>query len=457
MNITFKKSNDDIEKHSGMLLIDKALSRCDLSKFDHLSNKTQNKRWIPNSSVVKSAIFLQCFAMPDFQDIKELSEDSLFTTLIGSSISPETYRQRMDFLAKEDNISALVDSLIVQVLKNRPFLTTRYNNKDFYTLDIDVTPFCNPNVKKEGVSCTYKKVDGYAPIMAYFCQYALCFDLREGSQHSEKGAVEFLNRVLDMVRALGIPMEDVLVRVDSGHDDAKFTDACIENKVKFIVKRNHRGVSHAEIIADMRANVAPITSRHGNHSILFQCYDNMEPTNAKKHGLFAAFKLVEEDPTKAPLLALLSDRDRPCELSSYWTNLNIVEPQDKQFGFLTAKACDQLYREHATSEQYHSELKGDMHMELLPSKYFATNSLFLHIAALSFNVLRIIGHHAVNNDKRFQHHKKDPITRIRLRTVIDKICTIAFKLVFHARRMFIKFGRKAFFYKTFVKIYQSVG
>lgn len=455
MDIFFEKSNDDIQKHSGMLLIDKVLSGCDFSKFDSLSNKTQNKRWISNSSVVKSSIFLQCFAMSDFQDIKELSEDSLFTTLIGGSISPETYRQRMDFLAKEDNISDLVDSLIVQVLKNRSFTTTSFNGKEFFTLDIDVTPFCNPNVKKEGVSCTYKKIDGYAPIMAYFCQYALCFDLREGSQHSEKGAVEFLNRVLNMVRALGIPMKRVLVRVDSGHDDAKFTDACIENGVSFIVKRNHRRESHADIIADMRNNVTPVVSAHGNHSLFLQTYDNISPANAKRRELLAVFKLVE-DFTNAPMLSLLPKENRPCELSSYWTNLDVVERSDKQFGFLTAKACDQLYREHATSEQFHSELKSDMNMELLPSKYFATNKLFLHIAALSFNVLRIIGDHAVNNDKRLQHHKKESIMRIRLRTVIDKICTIAFKIVRHARRIFIKFGRRAFFYETFVKIYQSV-
>ena len=456
MYVFFEKSNDDIQKHAGMLLIDKLLNVCNLSDFDSLSNRTQNKRWIRNSSVIKSAIILQCFAMPDFQDIKELCEDSLFTSLVGGSISPETYRQRMDFLAKEDNASDLVDSHIVQILKNRPFTTTHVNGKEFYTLDIDVTPFCNPNVKKEGISCTYKKIDGYAPIMAYFCQYALCFELREGSQHSEKGAVEFLNRTLKMVRGLGIPMEKVLVRVDSGHDDAKFIDACNENSVKYIVKRNHRRESHADIIADMRANVTPVVSAHGNHSLFLQTYNNIAPTNVKSRELYAVFKLVE-DITKAPILSLLPADKRPYELSSYWTNLDVADPEDKQFGFLTAQACDQLYREHATSEQFHSELKSDMNMELLPSKYFATNKLFLHLAALSFNVLRIIGDQAVNNDQNFQHHKNKSITRIRLRTVIDKICTIAFKIVHHARRIFIKFGRRAFFYETFIKIYQSIG
>ncbi len=143
----------------------------------------------------------------------------------------------------------------------------------------------------------------------------------------------------------------------------------------------------------------------------------------------------------------MDEKDRPCELSSYWTNLDIVDA-DNQFGLLTAKACDRLYREHATSEQYHSELKSDMNMELLPSKYFATNKLFLQLASLSFTILRIIGDEAIEIDENLQHHKNVQTVRIRLRTVIDKICTIACKIVHHARILFIKFGRKAFFCVT---------
>ena len=50
----------------------------------------------------------------------------------------------------------------------------------------------------------------------------LSTELRPGSQHSEKGAVDFLERCAYMVRILGIPAEDILLRVDSGHDSADF-------------------------------------------------------------------------------------------------------------------------------------------------------------------------------------------------------------------------------------------
>ncbi|MCR5814181.1 MAG: hypothetical protein K6G15_06790 [Desulfovibrio sp.] len=48
-----------------------------------------------------------------------------------------------------------------------------------------------------------------------------------------------------------------------------------------------------------------------------------------------------------------------------------------------------------------------MNMEMLPSGHFATNKLFLHLAALSFNVLRILGDKAVKIDDALQHHKKN--------------------------------------------------
>jgi hypothetical protein len=38
---------------------------------------------------------------------------------------------------------------------------------DMIPLDIDVTPMDNSGTQKEGVSWTYKKFEGYSPIMAY--------------------------------------------------------------------------------------------------------------------------------------------------------------------------------------------------------------------------------------------------------------------------------------------------
>lgn len=68
------------------------------------------------------------------------------------------------------------------------------------------------------MSRTYHNYDGYAPIAAYLGLEGWCLEveLRPGSQHSQKGAVEFLQRVIAQGKTL--TEEKILVRADSAHD-----------------------------------------------------------------------------------------------------------------------------------------------------------------------------------------------------------------------------------------------
>ena len=141
-------------------------------------------------------------------------------------------------------------------------------------------------------------------------------------------------------------------------------------------------------------------------------------------------------------------------MQSIWTNLPRSAKDEANYGTAFARAGFRLYNDHATSEQYHSELKTDMNMELLPSKYFTTNKLFLALSAIAFNVLRLIGDKAVSVDASLQHHKTKRTERIRLRTVIDKFCTIACRVKSHARQLILEFGRKCSYFDTFVKLYR---
>ena len=85
-------------------------------------------------------------------------------------------------------------------------------------VDIDVTPMDNSKSKKEGVSRTYKGVDGYAPMMAYIGTegYAINFELREGKQHCQKGTVKFLQETITLCHKL--TDKPLLIRLDSGND-----------------------------------------------------------------------------------------------------------------------------------------------------------------------------------------------------------------------------------------------
>jgi hypothetical protein len=69
------------------------------------------------------------------------------------------------------------------------------------------------------------------------------------------------------------------------------------------------------------------------------------------------------------------------EIDTWWTSL----------GPRTASAEEviELYHQHATSEQFHSELKTEMDLERLPSGKFATNALMLALGQVAYNVLRL--------------------------------------------------------------------
>ena len=80
----------------------------------------------------------------------------------------------------------------------------------------------------------------------------------------------------------------------------------------------------------------------------------------------------------------------------------------------SAKTILDLYKDHGTSEQFHSEFKSDLNIERLPSYKYLTNQLVLHVSQITFNILRIIGEKSIILTKSKRIRK-------RLRTVILKI------------------------------------
>src|SRR4030066_566124 len=101
--------------------------------------------------------------------------------------SSPTLRQRLDSARGAFNDIILKESCRV-VGRHAPAITPCHGN--LVAVDIDVSPFDNSGTKKEGVSWTYKKVDGYAPIFAYLAEYEIHCQLRRGSQHCQDGTPE---------------------------------------------------------------------------------------------------------------------------------------------------------------------------------------------------------------------------------------------------------------------------
>jgi hypothetical protein len=112
------------------------------------------------------------------------------------------------------------------------------------------------------------------------------------------------------------------------------------------------------------------------------------------------------------------------DVNTWWTNLPYA-----------AETVIGLYRDHGTSEQYHSELKHDMDIERLPSGKFNVNELYLMIGMNAFNVLRFIGQSAKAIKMALPVRSRS--LRMRLGKVIQNIIGIAVKYVSHAGKKII--------------------
>jgi hypothetical protein len=114
------------------------------------------------------------------------------------------------------------------------------------------------------------------------------------------------------------------------------------------------------------------------------------------------------------------------ELKGWWTSL-----------WSPGEEIMALYAEHATSEQFHSELKTDLDIERLPSGRFATNALVLACAQLAYNLLRWIGQSGLLGPDAPPRRKAK---RRRLRTVMQELMHLAARLIRSGRCLKLAFG-----------------
>ena len=118
----------------------------------------------------------------------------------------------------------------------------------------------------------------------------------------------------------------------------------------------------------------------------------------------------------------------------------------------SVRQCATLYHDHGTSEQFHSELKSDMKIELLSSGNRKTNALVLGLATMAFNCLRFIGQAALQSVKSRADAKSCP-ARYRLRTVLLDFIKVGCKIVSHVNQTIQKFGRNCNNLFTMKEIY----
>ena len=434
---SIRQTRQLITGQAGLVLAGQALAR-----FAQLPQQIDPKfpvsaPALPTSDVIKSYVGLLCQGKNDFEAIEGYRGDGFFTAALGLRAVPSAarLRQRLDALAGAEALEA-VDGVNERLLarSKAPITATEGG---YVPLDIDVFVMDNAETAKEGVSRTYAGVDGYAPIGAYLGEEGWCvgLELREGRAHSAHEAEYVLERALGIcARLTDAP---VLVRMDAGFDAGKCFAAIDQASrarqreggapIEALVKWNPRGGGAEAVIAAARADetLAWAEPREGKRVAILEDTLERQAPGGERHRLRRVLRVTERTIDRHGQYLLVP----AYEVHGYLTTLT-AETVD-------AETLIECYKAHGTHEQFHSEIKTDLDLERLPSGKFATNDLVLSLAALAYNLLRLIGQNTLTGNDAPPRH---PAKRRRLRTVIQELMCVAAAIAHHARSRVLVFG-----------------
>jgi len=137
--------------------------------------------------------------------------------------------------------------------------------------------------------------------------------------------------------------------------------------VDYIIKRNLRGESVEGWLETAKEYGKVVPNTRDGKTVYI---GSVLRDRGLDHQIRIVFKVTVRTQLANGQLLIIPDVD----VQTWWTSLE--NPEDDVI---------RLYREHATCEQFHSEIKSDIGLERFPSGHFDTNAAILKLAALAFD------------------------------------------------------------------------
>lgn len=240
----------------------------------------------------------------------------------------------------------------------------------------------------------------------------------------------------------------LLFRADSGLCSLKIMqEVCaqavtLSREIALIIKWNPRKTPIEAIAAErvLDTNTIWCHLREGKRMCMWAQQLKLEGVGTEANPARRVLRLTERTIDKHGNPLLLPDY----ELEGWTTTL----PQK-----FTMQDIIDLYKDHATHEQFHSEFKTDMDLERLPSGKFDTNFLVCALAAVAMNILRLIGQNAlIGKDAPLRHKAK----RRRIKTVMQEIMFKAGRMIKHAGRWVLGLGANDSAHTVFERLYKQL-
>lgn len=435
MNIRVESTSSTITNHAGLFPIGEFFKKSDFGKDINAHSSVVERKGVPSDrDVVFSMIALYVIGKPTYEAIEEYRYDRYFREVLGIRKVPsaETLRQRIEQLPA--GVQRVLRRWNAEIIKagfadvsshgsagERWSEAVTVGERQFMMVDSDVSVLDNSNSNKEGVSWTYKKCDGYAPMFSYIGKsgYMLNNELREGSAHSNcPGTVEYFTDTITMGRT--ITDQPLLMVLDSGNDAKPVLQEMLySDNVFFVIKRNPRKEPTQEWIDYAIEHAEHVRTAKDGSTVYYATEKrdmNFDDVVMPVRVVYVARERFADEHGQ-----MLLEAER--SVDAYWTNLDA-----------TATEVEEVYHQHGTSEQYHAELKSDLGVERLPSGKFYANRLHLLFSMIGFNLLRRMGTKLLLTGKSPGKRGR----RLRLRTVLQSAIYLAGVVVSHAGQLILR-------------------
>lgn len=384
---------------------------------------------ITNADILKTMIGLIAQGKTDFDHVKAFIGNEFFMNSMGIGRVPsaETYRQKFQDLAMNTEFEKKLPKISARLWKKTGMeheIIEKHGQK-LVRIDIDPVIYDNSDTKKEGAAWTYNNQFGFAPIFAHFANgWMINARLNPGdtSFHGPE-ANSFILESLDLSDKMSDKRK--LLVMDCGFDNKTMLKTLEDRpNTDFIIKHNRRreDIGNWEALAKKEGSLVVDDEKKG-----YQVYQG---STYRDLGSGQLMRLVYE--VKIISKKSISKKEKQLLLTpivkvfSVWTSL-------KDF---SDKEVLELYRARGTSEQFHSEFKGELDMERLPSGKFKVNSLFILMGMLTYNMLKVIAQDMVI--QKTLGLKK--ATRRRIKTVMNSVIFLSCRLTRGARAMRLKLG-----------------
>jgi len=431
--IKIEPTTETIESKGGLILAGKIAKKAGLGAIKSLIVK--------NAGIIIASMFgLLVEGKSDFESMGEKRGSLFFKDALGLPYvyAKETVRLYLEKMAEDaDGIIEQLRESSARIICQAPLHGLWIQGRHYLPVDIDTTTMDNSKTKKEGVSRTYQGFDGFHPIMAYVGKegYLLDCELRPGSQHCQKGTGEFIEGVKERLGSIQSGGR-LLFRMDSGNDSFDTLKAVTGEGRYCIIKRNKRKENDEKWLKTAKRHGKRVVSRKGKKVWIGTVRVHPQKKGEVLEDVICVFEVIERKTDSQGNRYLFPE----IEVNSWWTNLSCG-----------AEKVIELYHGHATSEQFHSELKSDMGIERLPSGKFAVNKIVLAVAMNAYNALKLLG------QKSIEKENSKKVKRKRLGKVIRDLICVAGKLVKHGRELIFKINEKDPMLPVFLRINASLG